>query len=43
VSEVTKTIKEMHSDKIPEVIAIDVVDGNADYIDWVLKNTKAKK
>jgi len=34
-----KRIKELHSYEIPEVIALPVVAGSKDYLDWVADNT----
>jgi len=36
-------IKTLHPYSVPEVIAIDVIDGNKDYINWVLEETSKKK
>jgi len=36
-------IKTIHPYSVPEIIAIDVTDGNRDYIKWVLEETSKKK
>jgi len=38
--QVESLIKSMHSYEIPEIIAVDVVDGLADYLSWVGETTK---
>ncbi|MFH1289064.1 MAG: divalent-cation tolerance protein CutA [bacterium] len=32
---VTKRIKELHSYKVPEIIAVPIVGGNNDYLRWI--------
>lgn len=32
---VTKRIKELHSYKIPEIIALPIIGGNNDYLKWI--------
>ncbi|MDD5774002.1 MAG: divalent-cation tolerance protein CutA [bacterium] len=32
---VTKRIKELHSYKVPEVIAVSIIGGNKDYLRWI--------
>lgn len=39
IDEVTNTVKTLHSYTIPESIAISIVGGNADYINWVKSTT----
>jgi periplasmic divalent cation tolerance protein len=36
-------IKTVHPYSVPEIIAVDVIDGNIDYIKWVLEETSKKK
>lgn len=36
---IIKTVKEMHSSTIPEIIALPIVGGNQDYLDWIDKET----
>lgn len=41
MAEIAKnTILELHSYTLPEVIFLDVTDGNKDYIDWVLNQVQ---
>lgn len=40
IESVIKKIKELHSYSVPEIICLDVTDGNQDYINWVLKQSK---
>ena len=35
LSQITELIKEVHSYKVPEVIALPIVGGNDDYLDWI--------
>ena len=42
IEEVTNVVKKLHSYTIPESIAISIIGGNPDYIDWVHKSTKQK-
>jgi periplasmic divalent cation tolerance protein len=37
---IEKRIKQLHSYKVPEILALTVVDGNPDYLKW-LKDTTA--
>ncbi len=39
VPEVTSTVKKLHSYTVPEVLALPVVAGNPDYLDWVDRET----
>jgi periplasmic divalent cation tolerance protein len=32
---VTKRIKELHSYKVPEIIAVSIIGGNNDYLRWI--------
>jgi len=34
-----ETVKSMHSYEVPEVIALPVIGGNPDYLDWVARET----
>jgi periplasmic divalent cation tolerance protein len=34
-----KTVKSIHSYEVPEVIALPVIGGNQDYLDWVARET----
>jgi len=37
-----KLVKENHSYKVPEVIALPIVDGNPDYLKWIDKTLHEK-
>jgi len=37
--EVVRVVKEIHSYEVPEIIALPVVDGDADYLAWLAKET----
>lgn len=39
-NEIIKTVKPMHGYDVPEIIALPIIDGNKDYLDWIKKNTK---
>ncbi len=36
--EIVRLVKEMHSSEVPEIIALPVVGGNRDYLDWIGEN-----
>lgn len=38
-SQVVDCVKKNHEYQIPEVIFMDIVDGNEDYLDWIRKST----
>ena len=38
--ELQQTIKQMHSYDVPEIIAINIVDGSEDYLKWLNEETK---
>jgi periplasmic divalent cation tolerance protein len=40
VKRIEKTVKENHPYEVPEVIAIPVVSGSVDYLDWLEKETR---
>ena len=40
VPELTERVKVLHSYDVPCVIALPVIGGNPDYIDWVLAETR---
>jgi len=40
LDEVVRTIKELHSYEVPEVIALPIVGGNQDYLDWIDRETE---
>lgn len=35
-----KRIKELHSYEVPEIILLEVKDGDSDYLDWVRNSTR---
>jgi len=35
VKEVVQLVKEIHSNDVPEIIALPIVGGNQDYLEWV--------
>ncbi|GAI85948.1 unnamed protein product [marine sediment metagenome] len=37
VNEVVQLVKEIHSNDVPEIIALPIVGGNKDYLEWVDK------
>lgn len=39
IDKIAARIKELHSYKVPEVIAMPIVGGSSDYINWVLEST----
>ena len=43
VSELTKKAKDLHSYDVPEVIAMNVIAGSKDYLDWVKESTNKKQ
>lgn len=38
-SVIVKTIKAMHSYDVPEVIALPIIEGNKDYLQWITDST----
>lgn len=40
LDDLVEVVKKRHSYKVPEVIALPVIGGNADYLDWLGENTK---
>jgi len=39
---ITNRVKELHSYSVPEVIALPVIEGSADYLRWVREVTRAR-
>lgn len=39
VPEITEIVKKLHSYTVPEVVALPIVAGNRDYMDWVDQET----
>lgn len=37
---IKKSIKELHSYEVPEIIALPIVAGEGDYLEWIDKSTK---
>lgn len=35
LAKITKKIKSLHSYKVPEIIALPIVGGNKDYLEWI--------
>jgi periplasmic divalent cation tolerance protein len=40
LNEIVSLVKELHSYDIPEIIALPVIDGNQDYLEWIGKEVK---
>ena len=40
---VRHAVKQIHSYEVPEVIAIPIVEGDVDYLDWIKRETNIKK
>ena len=40
LSEVIALVKEVHSDEVPEIIALPIVGGNQNYLDWIVEETR---
>lgn len=40
LSEIVRLVKEVHSYDVPEVIALPIIGGNPDYLDWIGKEVK---
>ncbi len=43
VDEVVQLVREIHSDDVPEIIALPIVAGNQDYLDWIEKEVKGQE
>jgi periplasmic divalent cation tolerance protein len=41
--ELEQTVKQMHTYEVPEVIALPIIDGNTDYLEWLRKELKKKE
>lgn len=39
--EIEQAIREVHTYDVPEILAVEVVAGNASYLDWVTQETSA--
>ena len=40
LDDIIKSVRGIHSYKVPEIIALPVVGGNQDYLDWINKEVK---
>ncbi|MDD4858602.1 MAG: divalent-cation tolerance protein CutA [Dehalococcoidales bacterium] len=40
LGEIISTVKKMHSYSVPEIIAMPIIGGNPDYLQWLANNTK---
>jgi periplasmic divalent cation tolerance protein len=40
LNEIVKLVKEVHSYETPEIVALPIVGGNPDYLDWISKEVK---
>ena len=40
LSEIVKLVREIHSYNVPEIIALPIVGGNQDYLEWIGKEVK---
>ena len=39
-NDIVVRVKQLHSYKVPEIIAIPIIDGSQDYLNWVSEETK---
>lgn len=40
LGEVTELVRGIHNYEVPEIIALPVIGGNAEYLDWVIQETE---
>jgi periplasmic divalent cation tolerance protein len=40
LNEIVPLVKEIHSYDIPELIALPIIGGNQDYLEWILKEVR---
>ena len=40
LSEIVRLVKEVHSYETPEIVALPIIGGNPDYLDWIGKEIK---
>ena len=40
LSDLVVRVKELHSYRVPEVIALPILDGSGDYLDWLRQETR---
>ena len=38
-AKVSDAVKALHSYEVPEIIALPIIEGNSDYLDWIDKTT----
>jgi periplasmic divalent cation tolerance protein len=43
LSRLTKRVKELHSYEVPCIVALPIVGGNRDFLEWVGRETRQKK
>ena len=43
LSKIIKTVKSLHSYTVPEIIALPIVGGNADYLKWINDSVQPQK
>lgn len=41
-NDIVKLVKKLHSYEIPEIIALPVIDGNKEYLNWISKSINIK-
>ena len=39
-NDIVKLVKKLHSYEVPEIIALPIINGNKDYLDWISKSIK---
>lgn len=40
VDSVIRKVKEVHTYQVPEIISVEIKEGNADYLEWIKKETQ---
>lgn len=40
VNEIVENVKVLHSYKCPCIVALPIIDGNSDFLEWIRKETK---
>jgi len=40
IGELIEVVKKNHTYEVPEVIIVDIKDGNKDYLKWIVESTK---
>jgi periplasmic divalent cation tolerance protein len=41
LSRLQSRVHELHSYEVPEIIAVELADGSAPYVDWVIESTSS--